>query len=410
MTDGTRVTITSLGALGDGAAMDGGAPLFVPGGLPGETWEIGPGGANTLVVPHPDRQPDRCSHFGHCGGCMAHHMPPALYAEWKRDIVISELGQHGLPADVVAPLVTVPLASRRRAVLTAERRGGPFAIGFHAARSHRLEPMTDCAILVPAIHRALPLLARLAAVLLTAHDEGRFTVLATDTGLDVTLTEPIVELPAGARAVAADIAREGRFARISVGRTPVVTLGPPQLSFSGTVVVPPPGAFVQAVAEAERAMTSLVVEGVGRARRIADLFSGTGTFTLPLARSARVLAVDSDAEAMAALTAAFRGATGLKPVEARVRDLFREPLSVKELADLDAVVLDPPRAGAKAQAERLARTKVARVVMVSCNPATLARDLAILVAGGYRLVAVTPVDQFVLSAHVEAVAVLDRPR
>ena len=182
----------------------------------------------------------------------------------------------------------------------------------------------------------------------------------------------------------------------------------PSLRLGDAEVVPPPGAFVQAVAEAEAAMAALVAAAAAKAKRVADLFCGVGTFTFPLARTARVLAIDGDKGAIAALSAAARRVQGLKPIETKVRDLLQTPLSAKELDGLDAVIFDPPRAGAAAQAEQLARSKVPVVVAVSCNPATLARDARILVDGGYRLRAVTPIDQFLFSAHVEAVAVFER--
>jgi 23S rRNA (uracil1939-C5)-methyltransferase len=188
----------------------------------------------------------------------------------------------------------------------------------------------------------------------------------------------------------------------------VIETAPPALSIAGMETVPPPGAFVQAVEAAEREMTGIVVEAVAGASLAADLFSGVGTFALPLARTARVLAVDSDAKALSSLEAAARRAQGLRPIETKLRDLLGTPLGPRELEGFDAVVFDPPRAGARAQAERLARSSVPLVVAVSCDPGTLARDLRILVDGGYGLEAVTPIDQFLFSAHVEAVAVLRR--
>jgi 23S rRNA (uracil1939-C5)-methyltransferase len=198
------------------------------------------------------------------------------------------------------------------------------------------------------------------------------------------------------------------MARVSVGGVPVIELQAPVLHFAGKAVSPPPGAFLQAVPEAEQAMIDLVTAALGKSRNVGDLFCGLGTLTLPIARKARVLAYDADRTAIATLNEAQRKNQGLKPIKAGPRDLFRDPLSPMEMKDLDAVVLDPPRAGAKAQCERLAGTKIKRVVMVSCSPATLARDLRILMDGGYRLDAVTPIDQFLYSPHLEAVAMLSR--
>ena len=198
------------------------------------------------------------------------------------------------------------------------------------------------------------------------------------------------------------------MARVSVGGVPVIERQAPVLHFAGKAVTPPPGAFLQAVPEAEQAMIDLVTAALGKAKQVGDLFCGLGTLTLPIAQKARVTAFDADRNAIAALNEAQRKNQGLKPFTAKPRDLFRDALSPMEMKDLDAVVLDPPRAGAKAQCERLAQSKVKRVVMVSCNPATLARDLRILIDGGYRLDAITPIDQFLYSPHLEAVAVLTR--
>ncbi len=405
-----QITVTALGALGDGVATaHDGQQLFVPGGLPGEAWVAEADGTYRRLTSHPQRAPDRCPHYGLCGGCATQHMPDDVYVAWKRDLVVTALRQHGFEeADaLVAPLVRVAAQSRRRAVLTAVRRGAGFDVGFHAARSHDVIAIRQCAVLVPAILRVLPALGELAALTSGGSEEVRFAVLATATGLDVCVVEPRVALGPGPRARIGELAARSGFARVSIGDDAIVRLVEPALMVGDIAVVPPPGAFVQASAEAEGQMTASVLEGLGGARRVADLFAGLGTFTLPIARRASVVAFDTDKAALEALSAATRSARGLKPVTVRVRDLFREPLSPREFVDVDAVVFDPPRAGARAQAERLARTKLARIVAVSCNPATLARDLATLLIGPYRLRSVVPIDQFVFTAHVEAVAVLE---
>ncbi len=409
-----NIAVTALGALGDGVgtAHDG-RQVFLPGALPGETWASDENGGFQRLVSHPQRVPDRCPHYGHCGGCSTQHMPDDLYAAWKRDLVVTALRQHGFDeADaLVAPLVRVPAQSRRRAVLTAVRRSGGFEVGFHAARSHDVVAIQQCAVLVPAILRVLPALGELAALASGGSQEVRLGVLATATGLDVAVLEPRTMPPGpGPRGRIAELAARAGFARVSIGDDAIARLVEPELLIGGVAVVPPPGAFVQASADAEAHMIAAVLDGLGTSRRVADLFAGIGTFSLPIARRASVVAIDSDRAALEALSAATRSARGLKPVVTRVRDLFREPLSPRELVDVDAVVFDPPRAGARAQAERLARTKLQRIVAVSCNPATLARDLATLVAGPYRLRSVVPIDQFVFTAHVEVVAVLEASR
>jgi 23S rRNA (uracil1939-C5)-methyltransferase len=240
--------------------------------------------------------------------------------------------------------------------------------------------------------------------------EIRLTVLATPVGLDVTTDGTGARLDARASAELARLAADHGIARICVDGGTIVEHARPALTMGGARVEPSPGAFVQAVAEAEAEMVQLVVTAAAKAKRVADLFCGIGTFTFPLARRARVLAVDDNEEAVAALATAARYAQGLKPIETKVRDLFRIPLSPKELEGFDAVVLDPARSGAEAQAQQLARSRVPVAICVSCNPGTLARDARILLDGGYVLESVTPIDQFLFSAHVEAVAVFRRER
>jgi 23S rRNA (uracil1939-C5)-methyltransferase len=300
----------------------------------------------------------------------------------------------------------VPPGSRRRAVLTAALERGHVTLGYHRRRSHDLFAVEECVVLAPVIVAALPGMRAVAVAL--GRRESRLTVLATPAGLDVAADGGPARLDAKTAAALAALAARHRIARISLNGEPIVEQARPALALSGAAVVPPPAAFVQAVAEAETAMVQQVLAAVGKAKRTADMFAGVGTFTFALAPHARVLSLDGDAKALAALADGARHASGLKPIETKVRDLFREPLSPKELEAFDAVVLDPPRAGARAQAESLARSKVKRVVYVSCNPGTLARDARILVDGGYRLERVTPIDQFLFSAHVEAVAIFAR--
>jgi 23S rRNA (uracil1939-C5)-methyltransferase len=393
------VTIERVGAQGDGIAHMPAGPQFVPLALPGETWRQ-EGGDWVRLTDAPDRATPACRHFGRCGGCAAQHMAPSTYAAWKRGILLEAFRHRGLMPEI-APAVTVGPGTRRRAVLSARRLGRDVVLGYHARASEAVVAIAECPVATPAIAGALPALREIADAVLGGDGSCRLAVLDTGAGLDVAIEAGRVDPPARARL--GEIAARAGVLRISAGGEPVVLQQAPRLVIDGLEVAPPAGAFTQASAAAEAAMIGLVTAAVGKARRIADLFCGLGTFALPMARRARVLAVDGDAAALAALAAAARR-PGLKPVETLRRDLFREPLSRAELAGLDAVVLDPPRAGAKAQAEALARAGVATIVYVSCNPATLARDARTLVEGGYRLARVTPVDQFLWAAHVEAVA------
>ncbi len=402
------VRITGLGAEGDGAAVTAsGASIFIPQALPGETWRVDEGSAPEPVELLPDRRrpPDLADEP--CGGCVARHMPLAMYQEWKRDFLVRALRQQGIAADV-QPLIMVPEHTRRRATFNARRIKGTMRIGYHGRRSHDLVAAEDCPVLDRRIVALLPALAELAGIVAAQEDATRASITLTDTSADIDIEGNERALKAAGRAKIGEIAAAARIARVSVGGVPVIERQAPVLHFAGKAVTPPPGAFLQAVPEAEWAMIDLVTAALGKAKHVGDLFCGLGTLTLPIAQKARVMAFDADRNAIAALNDAQRRNQGLKPFTAQARDLFHDPLSPMEMKDLDAVVLDPPRAGAKTQCERLAQSKVKRVVMVSCNPATLARDLRILIDGGYGLDAVTPIDQFLYAPHLEAVAVLTR--
>ncbi len=405
-----ELEIGALGAQGDGMAETEAGTRYVALALPGERVEVQADGPPRLVsAPSPDRVAAPCRHFGVCGGCAAQHMSERLYAEWKRDAVVVALRRCGLAPDV-APLRRVPPGTRRRAVLTARRVGGRILLGYHRRRSEELVDIEDCPVLLPDIVVKLPAVRAVAAALPTP--EARLTVLAAPAGLDIAAEiggRRAGQRPGrGAVAELGQIAMQHGLARIAVDGETVIERARPVLRMGEVDVAVPPAAFVQAARLSEEVMRELVVAALGEPKRVADLFCGVGTFTFALARRARVLALDSDVEAVAAVAAAARHAQGLKPIEARVRDLFREPLSAKELEAFDTVVLDPPRAGASRQAQELARSKVDTVIAVSCDPGTLARDAEILTKGGYAIASVTPIDQFVYSAHVEIVAVLRR--
>jgi 23S rRNA (uracil1939-C5)-methyltransferase len=402
-----EVDITGLGSQGDGIAQGTDDVRYVPFALPGERMRIAADGASELLSPpSPDRREPICRHFGVCGGCSAQHMGDRLYPAWKRGIVVEAFRQHGLAPDV-RPLQLVQPHTRRRAVLTFRRHDASrSSLGYHRRKSTDLVDLQECPVLSPGIAGALAALRALATALPGA--QARMTVLSTPVGLDVSIEQDTSRLAGSARVEIGRIAARPPFARVTVNGEVLIEQQSPTLSFGGVAIVPPPGAFVQAVEAAELSIAQRVLEAVGKSRRVADLFCGVGTFTLPLARNSRVLALDSDQAAVEAVAAGVRRAQGLKPVATRVRDLLHQPLSPKELEEFDAVVFDPPRSGAREQAARLARSRVPLVVAVSCDPGTLARDARILADGGYGIECVTPIDQFLYSAHVEAVAVLRR--
>ncbi len=340
-----------------------------------------------------DRATPFCPYFGTCGGCTLQHYGPASYLALKQELVESALRNAHVTAVVAAP-IEAHGDGRRRATLHAR---GP-VVGYMQARSHDLLDIAKCPILVPALaQRAVTLTRAIAATV----GDCDVALTATATGLDVAVKTERRIKPEKLTL----LAQRSDLARLSINGEVVIEARPPALRMGKAMVELPIASFLQATAMAEGELARLVLEGVGPAKSVADLFCGLGPFTLRLAERAKVSAFDSDRAAIAALTQAVHHTQGLKPVMAAARDLFREPLVPVELKGFDAVVLDPPRAGAEAQARELAKSKVATVVAVSCEPKTFARDAAILVAGGYRLERVTPVDQFAWSMHVEMVGV-----
>jgi 23S rRNA (uracil1939-C5)-methyltransferase len=404
--------IARLGAQGDGVAEMPAGPVFVPFALPGEEIiaevDRGRGALVSIEKPSPERVAPACRHFGICGGCAVQHLDGAAYRAWKRDIVVQALKSRGIESEV-GDLVACSPQTRRRAVFTARRTGAGMLLGFNRALSSEIVPVEECPVSMPAIVSALERLRRLATLVAATAQPFHLAVTVTDTGLDVAVSGS-GKLADDARRAAVAFVIEHGFARLSVDGEIVVEPRKPVVSFDGVAVVPPPGAFLQATTAAEQAMAGLVGTHLARARQVADLFAGCGTFALRLARHSGVYAVEGDAPSLTALDRAARMATGLKPVGVERRDLFRRPLTQRELARFDGLVFDPPRAGAEGQAREIARSEVPLVAAVSCNPATLARDLRILLDRGYRLKSVTPIDQFLWSPHVEAVALLEKPK
>lgn len=406
-----EIEITTLGHRGDGVAETETGPIYVAGALPGEIVRanVVDGRAQKPVIekPSPDRIEPVCRHYSACGGCSVQHLAEEPYLVWKSGLVEKALRDRGIETEV-SGTIAATMGGRRRAVLTATRAGRHTLLGYHEKASHRLVDIAECPVLDPVIVEALPGLKSLASEVLPKKGELRMTVLVTTTGLDVALDKADKgyerKIPALSQKVV-----DQNLARLSVNGEVILELRPPLLDMGGIGIVAAPGGFAQATLAAEHALSKLVIDGVGKARTIADLFSGVGTFALRLGRQANVHAVEGDAAALAAFDKALRKPQGLKKVTFERRDLSRRPLVKEELEPYDAVVFDPPRAGAQAQAEQLALSRVKTIVAVSCNPATLARDLRILLDGGYVLQSVTPVDQFHYSPHIEAVAVLTRP-
>jgi 23S rRNA (uracil1939-C5)-methyltransferase len=399
------VTIASLGHRGDGVAQASEGPVYVPFALPGERVRIERSGERGRLVEIIERSPERaeppCRHFGRCGGCALQMLPLPATRSLKRDLVVAALSKQGLQTDV-APTVGVSEASRRRAVLTAIRAGNGIVLGYHERASDRVVDIAECPILVAPLAARLADIRALIAPLVPAGKRVRVTALLTRGGLDLNLDGARPPAPRALPALA-ERAREIGMARLSIAGEPVLALAEPVIDVAGVPLVPPPGAFLQASAEAEKIMADLAVRHLSGARRGADLFCGVGTFALALARHMPVRAVEASQAALDALAAAARQESGLKRIETERRDLFAFPLAPAEFAGYDATVFDPPRAGAPMQAQALAASGVPRIAAISCNPASFARDARILVDGGYNLQRVVPVDQFVFSPETEVV-------
>lgn len=405
------LVIDRLGQRGDGIAETASGPVFVPYALPGEMVKVVRDGDRgqlvEIIAPAQSRIAAVCPLFTRCGGCAAQHMEPALYQSWKRQHVVTALERAGLRVPV-ADIVDAHGAGRRRVTFHARRDGAGMLVGFMAARSHELIPIEHCPVLAPGLARAPSVAQLLANRLGQASKPLDLQITASEAGLDVDVRGhgPMSD---SLRLALTQLAERLDLARLSLHGDIIVERRPPLQRMGRAFVAPPPGGFLQATAEGEERLAGLVLDALPKVKTLADLFAGCGPFTFRLAEKAQVHAVESDRPAVQALLKAAGATQGLKRITAEPRDLFRRPLLEHELNAFDAVVLDPPRAGAEAQAKRLAASKVPAIVYVSCDAGSFARDAALLVAGGYALEGVTPVDQFRYSAHIELVASFRRP-
>jgi 23S rRNA (uracil1939-C5)-methyltransferase len=401
----TTLAIDRLGARGEGVAQGPDGSIFVPYALAGETIAADVDGSRGTLVevlsPSPDRIAPFCRYFSRCGGCAVQTLAADSYARWKRDLVASALRRVGLTNEV-SDLADAHGAGRRRAAFHVRYVRGRPTTGFMQVRTREVVEIDSCPLLAASMDGALPASRAIARALAASGKPLDIVVTATASGLDVDLkghgplgeaaTQSLIRI-----ALAHDLARLSHHGSIVVSRRP------PMLAMGKAMVAPPPGVFLQATQAGEEALAARVCAHVAGARRIADLFSGLGTFALRMAEFANVDAFDLEEAALSALAKAAC-ANGLRPVAVSPRDLFRRPLDPLEAKRYDAVVFDPPRAGAESQAVALAGSPVPLVVAVSCNAQTFARDAAILCAGGYEIARVEPVDQFRHTPHVEIVA------
>ncbi len=416
-----ELVIDRIGGRGDGIGDWDGDPVYVPGTVPGDRVRVrigqhgrGPvtGRVMKLLEAGASRTTPPCPHFGACGGCALQHLEDTAYADWKVGWLTETMRRAGLPTDVIEPLRRSPPGSRRRADFTGVRRQQDVILGFNERGSHRVIDLDECPVMLPEIDSLMPALRDFLMRQFKPGDTAEIKLQATDSGLDLLLVTP-AKLGVGGREGLAALAHDHDIARISRGHPrqngyeTIVERRPVRAVFGGVPVALPPNAFLQPTAAGEAALLEVVLEATEGAELVADLYCGVGTFALPLAaRGAEVFAADIGREAVEGLTRAARQAE-LK-VTAEARNLDRQPVWADRLAGGNAIVFDPPRAGAKAQVVEIAAAAVPVVVAVSCNPSSFARDAQALVDGGYGLERVVPVDQFLWSPHMELAAVFRR--
>ncbi|MFT4012435.1 MAG: class I SAM-dependent RNA methyltransferase [Paracoccus sp. (in: a-proteobacteria)] len=404
----TEWTVARLGRKGDGVAISGERRALAPLTLPGEVIqgeaEAGRIAAPRVLTPSAQRVRAPCPHYRACGGCTLMHGSEDFVKGWKVGVVTEALRAQGLAAPIAGVHVSPP-RSRRRAVLSGRRTKKGALLGYHARASDVVVDLADCQVLRPAILAALPLLREMVVAGASRAGELAITVVDSGAGLDVTVTggKP---LEPGLFQALAGLAEKGDLARLTWdGQS--LTRRPPALAFGRARVVPPAGGFLQATAEGEAALVAAVREFTQGTARILELFAGCGTFTLPLAETAELHAVEGLAAPLAALEAGARQAPGLRRITTEIRDLARRPLLRDELA-YDAIVIDPPRSGAEAQAREIAASRVRRLAWISCDPVTFARDARILAEADWEISRLYVVDQFRWSPHVETVAEIRR--
>jgi 23S rRNA (uracil1939-C5)-methyltransferase len=416
-----EVTIESIGARGDGVAKLGAARMFIPLTMPGDRLyvrSIGRRGDDLVGAPlewlqQAPRAEPPCPHFGTCGGCQLQHVPRAQYRAWKRQQVLVALAHKGLDGIRVEPLIDGHPGGRRRARFAFERHGAAVRLGFRERSGRRVVDIGVCPVVAPHLVDLLPALHALLARLDLASGGGEVQVTTSTSGVDLEIIGAPPSLAdreaLAAFAQAQDVARISWCSEGASEAEPIVQRRAPSALFGQVPVDLPPGAFLQATAAAEAVIRDAARRAIGDASRIADLFAGCGTFSLPFAAAGRTVhAVERDPAMLGALEQAARRAGLADRITAERRDLQQAPLAGAELARFDALVVDPPRAGARAQAAALAAAHVARLAMVSCNPATFARDARILIDGGYRCLWVQPIDAFLWSSRIEVVGAFAR--
>ena len=417
------VIIDEIGSSGDGIGRFEGSPVYVPLALPGDALSVrlrdkrGTGYAADVVESHtlmPRCQP-LCRHFGTCGGCRLQHLRPVDYREWKRQQVISALSNRGIDDVHVEPLIDGEPAARRRLRLAFRPDGQTTKLGFRRRLGKEIVGIEDCPIALPSIVNLLISLQTSLPGLDLSAKGGELSITAAHNGLDVLIETPIPPGLADLEALAAlaeseDLARLVWRVDMSTPAEPIVIRRQPIVHVDGIPVALPPSAFLQATEEAESSIRRAVAKAIAGSKTIADLFAGCGALSLPFAKDGlKVQAVERDPAMVQAVNTAASATGHAAKISALARDLDREPLIANELQRFDGLIIDPPRAGARAQVEAIAAGHgPKKIAMVSCNSATFARDARILIDADYRLRWIQPIDAFLYSAEIELVGAFER--
>jgi 23S rRNA (uracil1939-C5)-methyltransferase len=412
------LTITELGAQGDGIATTNDGPVYVPFALPGEIVRALPERSKDgrifaqlteIVSPSPARVMPECPHFTECGGCVLQHFASSDYTKWKCDLITTALARKGITGVNIGPMQISPPGSRRRARFSVLKRKGKVSLGFNAKRSRQIVDMQTCTVLRPRIVGVLPELKALLDATIANGDEIEVQVTDSDAGLDIWLiVDGALDLAKRERLVAFAEAQD--IARISWGEPPelLAERRPPVIDYGGIKLAPPTGAFLQATVEGETSLITLICSWLRGSQAALDLYAGCGAFALSLGKHMKVHAVDIAGDHLDALDKARRFARNMREISVERRNLKRRPVLANEMKEFDALVFDPPRAGAKEQCEEIAASDLSRVVAVSCNPSTFARDAQILACAGFEMTELVPVDQFLWNPHVELAARFER--
>lgn len=407
----TEVKIDFIGHKGDGVAHLNGNAVYIPFTLEGETLIIQGSGPRRDILEIKQTSSDRiepiCKHFGTCGGCQLQHMQEQTYLKWKIKLVTEPLSRVGITQTPEA-IISFNDASRRKCVFNAQRTHQGMQLGFSEKARNEIVAIEACPILVSEINERLPLLRDLVNSVPTTKNPIRISVLSTENGLDISI-EDAKPLSAAERQTLIKKTVANKFTRLTINDEVLIKTAEPHIKIASTIISPPPAAFVQALKEAEDTMTDIVADFLKGCKQVADLYCGIGTFALKLAENSQVYAVEESQMALESLDQAWRQTGGiLKQVKTEKRNLERRPVTFGELKKMDGLVFDPPRAGAELQCKQIAKSRVKKVAAVSCNPTTLAVDLEILLASGFKIKRIIPIDQFKYTPHVEVVVLLER--